>query len=146
MAIRRHNFATVLLGGGFVLGFAAAIAASKEPWAAEDGGLLPLPAVESQMSQVTTPASPMPSLVHPEGIETPEPTSVALASITNWAITGPVSVAQLIMLARRDNPEISAARYKASSLLARGPQARAFDDPMLSTTTFLEAIQTAAGP
>ncbi len=146
MRIRWTTCAAVLLGGGFVFGVAATPAASKEPWAMEDGALRLLPAVDSSTSQAAMLAPPMQSLAYPEGIKTPEPTSMDSASITNSAITGPVSVEQLVTLARRDNPEISAARYKASSMLARVPQARAFEDPMLSTATFLEPIQTAAGP
>ena len=117
MRIRWTTCAAVLLGGGFVFGVAATPAASKEPWAMEDGTLRPLPAVDSSTSQASTLAPPMQALAYPEGIKTPEPATMASASITNWAITGPVSVEQLVMLARRDNPEISAARYKASSML-----------------------------
>ena len=53
---------------------------------------------------------------------------------------------ELIAGAVANNPEIQAARLQARSLAARVPQARALDDPMLMTTTFLEPIQTAAGP
>ena len=35
---------------------------------------------------------------------------------------------------------------QAHALEARVAQVRALDDPMLMTTTFLEPIQTAAGP
>ena len=45
-----------------------------------------------------------------------------------------------------NNPAIQAARYRARSLGARVPQADSLPDPQFVTTTFLEAIQTAAGP
>ncbi len=59
---------------------------------------------------------------------------------------GPASVQQLVAYAVANNPEIAAARSKAEGLLWRVPQARSLDDPMLTTTVFLESIQTAAGP
>ncbi len=59
---------------------------------------------------------------------------------------GPTSAEVLIQYATTNNPKIAAARSKASAALARVPQARALEDPMLFTSVFLEAIQTAAGP
>lgn len=53
---------------------------------------------------------------------------------------------ELIAAAVANNPKIQAARLQARSLAQRAPQVRALDDPMLMTTTFLEPIQTAAGP
>ena len=43
-------------------------------------------------------------------------------------------------------PPQNAIHMQAHALEARVPQVRALDDPMLMTTTFLEPIQTAAGP
>lgn len=52
----------------------------------------------------------------------------------------------LIAFALANNPEIQAVHMQAHAMEARVPQVRALDDPMLMTTTFLEPIQTAAGP
>lgn len=65
------------------------------------------------------------------------------------AVAAPASsmtLDELIAAAVARNPEIQAARLQARSLAQRTPQVRALDDPMLMTTTFLEPIQTAAGP
>jgi len=59
---------------------------------------------------------------------------------------GPTPLEQLVAYAVGNNPDIAAARSKAEGLLWRVPQARSLDDPLLSTTVFLESIQTAAGP
>ena len=56
------------------------------------------------------------------------------------------SLDDLIAFALANNPEIQAILLQAHALEARVPQVRALDDPMLMTTTFLEPIQTAAGP
>ncbi len=56
------------------------------------------------------------------------------------------SLDDLIAFALANNPEIKAIHMQAHALEARVPQVRALDDPMLMTTTFLEPIQTAAGP
>lgn len=61
-------------------------------------------------------------------------------------LAGPVTVGRLVEYALANNPEIQAARYHARSLGARVPQAASLSDPQLTTTAFLEAIQTAAGP
>lgn len=60
--------------------------------------------------------------------------------------SGPVPVEELVNYAVTNNPEIAAARAKADAALHRVPQVRSLDDPMLTTTAFLEDIQTAAGP
>ncbi len=56
------------------------------------------------------------------------------------------SLDDLIRFALANNPEIQVVHMQAHALEAREPQVRALDDPMLMTTTFLEPIQTAAGP
>lgn len=56
------------------------------------------------------------------------------------------SVEELISFAVANNPEIQTLHMQAHALEARVPQVRGLDDPMLMTTTFLEPIQTAAGP
>lgn len=53
---------------------------------------------------------------------------------------------ELIAFALANNPAIKAVHMEAHALQARIPQVRALDDPMLMTTTFLDPIQTAAGP
>jgi outer membrane protein TolC len=64
----------------------------------------------------------------------------------NTLFSGPMPVEQLIAYAVTNNPEIAAARSRSEALLARVPQARSLEDPILATTVFLEEIQTAAGP
>ncbi len=59
---------------------------------------------------------------------------------------GPVPVEALVGYALANNPEVRAARSYARSLGARVPQVASLPDPQLTTTTFLQAIQTAAGP
>ena len=59
---------------------------------------------------------------------------------------GPTPLGSLVQYAVGCNPEIAAARYHACQLGARVPQANSLPDPMLTTTAFLQAIQTAAGP
>ena len=59
---------------------------------------------------------------------------------------GPTSLDSLIRYAIACNPEIAAARYRARQLGARVPQVKSLPDPQLTTTAFLQAIQTAAGP
>ncbi|HVT26646.1 MAG TPA: TolC family protein [Lacipirellulaceae bacterium] len=68
------------------------------------------------------------------------------APVINSAISGPVTVDQLVALARQDNPNIVAARLKASAMMQVVPQARALDDPMLMMTFFPMPPQTASGP
>jgi len=60
--------------------------------------------------------------------------------------SGPAALDELIPQALSNNPEIRAARFRAQALSARVPQAESLPDPALMTTTFLEEIQTAAGP
>jgi outer membrane protein TolC len=52
----------------------------------------------------------------------------------------------LIAFALAHNPQIAAARLRADALTARVPQVQSLEDPQLTTTTFLHAIETAAGP
>lgn len=68
------------------------------------------------------------------------------ARVADVLFEGPTPLEPLVSYAVANNPEIAAARSKAEGLLWRVPQARSLDDPMLSTTVFLESIQTAAGP
>jgi outer membrane protein TolC len=65
---------------------------------------------------------------------------------TSGSFAEPVPVDTLVQCALANNPEIQAARYHARSLGARVPQAVSLPDPQLMTNTFLEQIQTAAGP
>jgi len=65
---------------------------------------------------------------------------------SNLLFNGPTHVEQLVAFAVANNPEIRAARAKAQSRMARIPQVRALDDPYLSTSIFLNQIETAAGP
>ena len=58
----------------------------------------------------------------------------------------PVRVETLVQYALANNPEIQAASCHARSLGARVPQAVSLPDPQLMASTFLEQIQTAAGP
>ena len=60
--------------------------------------------------------------------------------------SGPVAVDVLVAHALAHNPNIRAARLTAQSLGARVPQVKSLPDPTLMATTFLEEIQTAAGP
>ncbi len=145
MAKRCTTYIAVFLGLGAALSFVVPVA-SKEPAAASKQSLHRLPAIKATTPPVSAPVSEAVAVVTQQSSGPANPSAMLSASISNSAITGPVAIAQLVTLARQDNPEISAARYKASSMLARVPQARALDDPMLSTTTFLEPIQTAAGP
>ena len=57
-----------------------------------------------------------------------------------------VPVENLVGYALANNPELRAARYHACSLGAKVPQVSSLPDPQLTTVTFLQAIQTAAGP
>ena len=59
---------------------------------------------------------------------------------------GAVPVETLVGYALGNNPEVRAARSYARSLGARVPQVASLPDPQLTATTFLQAIQTAAGP
>jgi len=52
----------------------------------------------------------------------------------------------LLYQAATSNPEVSAARSKARALLQRAPQVASLDDPVFSTTVFVERVETAAGP
>jgi outer membrane protein TolC len=70
----------------------------------------------------------------------------SMASQTAPMFRGPTSLEALVDRALSANPRIQAARFQAASLAAQVPQAGALPDPQLVTTTFLEAIQTAAGP
>jgi outer membrane protein TolC len=61
-------------------------------------------------------------------------------------LSGPIELPTAVGYAMANNPRIQAARYQARALGARVPQARSLPDPQLTTTIFLEEIQTAAGP
>jgi outer membrane protein TolC len=65
---------------------------------------------------------------------------------TNVLFNGPTPVETLVQYAAVNNSEIAAARANARAKMSRVQQVRSRDDPMLSTTVFLEEIQTAAGP
>ncbi len=69
------------------------------------------------------------------------------AATSDDSLFGPdVAIDELIAFAIANNPDIQAVHMQAHAMEARVPQVRALDDPMLMTTTFLEPIQTAAGP
>ncbi len=72
--------------------------------------------------------------------------SLAAGDTVSLAAGGAVPVERLVEYVLGNNPEIQAARYRARALGARVPQAASLPDPQLGTITFLQAIQTAAGP
>ena len=81
--------------------------------------------------------------------DTIRPASHALDACSNpqsLLFDSATSLDELIAFALANNPEIQAVHMQAHALEAHVPQVRALDDPMLMTTTFLEPIQTAAGP
>ena len=57
-----------------------------------------------------------------------------------------VPVERLVEYALANNPEVRAARYHACALGAKVPQVASLPDPQLTVVTYLQAIQTAAGP
>lgn len=147
MTQRRIAFGVVLLGGALLLGCSSMPAASKSPSAAvanDDARRLPVVEKTTAATAATAPSA-VQVAYHAESTIAGS-ADPGLLPGPDAVMAGPVSVEELVALARANNPEIRAARYKASSMLARVPQARSFDDPMLSATTFLEQIQTAAGP
>jgi len=95
-----------------------------------------------------------PSFPAPQPAESPSPAAVQQVSYLSQpgspgspdVFGGPVSVETLVRYALTNTPEIQAARYRARALGARVPQAASLGDPQLVTITFLDAIQTAAGP
>jgi outer membrane protein, heavy metal efflux system len=56
-----------------------------------------------------------------------------------------LSLPELLMLAVENNPRLAAARTKAAAHGWKVPQVTSLDDPMVSSTVFLDAIETAAG-
>ena len=85
--------------------------------------------------------SPLPAPVsHVSYISQPEYTE----SFPGFA--GPVPVENLVEYALANNPEVRAAVSHARSLGAKVPQVASLPDPQLTTVSFLQAIQTAAGP
>ncbi len=106
----------------------------------------PLQVAETQISRLPESSCPAPLAARTvpatqlAAFHEPEPTP------TGALFYGPTPVETLVQYATANNPEIAAARANARALMARVPQVRSLDDPMLSTTVFLEQIQTAAGP
>lgn len=91
---------------------------------------------ESGVSQIDR--EPVRPVSYQEPLQTP-PTATT-------AFSGRTPVSSLISFASANNSSIVTARLRAESLMARIPQATSFDDPQLTTTVFLNSIQTAAGP
>ncbi|MDY0168145.1 MAG: TolC family protein [Thermoguttaceae bacterium] len=60
--------------------------------------------------------------------------------------SNPAPVEKLVEYGLANNPEVQAARHRASALAHRIPQVESLPDPHLLTNVFLEEIQTAAGP
>jgi outer membrane protein TolC len=52
----------------------------------------------------------------------------------------------LVAYAVANNPQIAVARFRADVLISRVPQVQSLEDPQVTTTAFLHAIETAAGP
>lgn len=105
------------------------------------------PVLTSDASDLTT-SSPVARLVafHQNEIEGhAEAGEVESNSVSSY-FPPTTSLEDLVQHARTNNAKISAAHSLAQLHLARVPQARALDDPMLATTVFLEQLQTAAGP
>jgi outer membrane protein TolC len=94
-----------------------------------------LPALDATTKQ--TLPHPLRQVTHQETLPAPHSGNL---------FEGPTTIEELVAYALGNNPEIAATRSKARALISRVPQARSFDDPNLSTTVFLEQIQTAAGP
>ena len=80
-------------------------------------------------------------ILHPSAAS-PQPEE----STAGAPFSGPTPLEALVRHALANNREIQAARYHASALGHRVPQAASLPDPQLVTTAFLESIQTAAGP
>lgn len=59
---------------------------------------------------------------------------------------GPTPVETLVAYAVAHHPAVGSARAKAQAMASRFAQVTSLDDPTLSVTSFLEEIQTAAGP
>jgi cobalt-zinc-cadmium efflux system outer membrane protein len=146
MAMRLTAYAVTLLGMATAFSLVVRTAASKEPAPANEQSLHRLPAIEMPAVPDSVPPPAMQSVVAQEAAKTQKPEAQSSASVTNSAITGPVTVQELVTLARQDNPDIRAARYKASSMLQIVPQARALEDPMLMMTFFPMPPETASGP
>ncbi len=124
MAYRTTAFTAVLLGLAAVPGIAVQPAASTEPSTASEQPLLRLPAVETTEARATgsTPAAQLGAVPKAENAHTSEVKSAARSA--NSVMTGSVTVKELIALAEEDNPDIRAARLKASSMIERVPQAQ----------------------
>ncbi|HEX5472220.1 MAG TPA: TolC family protein [Lacipirellulaceae bacterium] len=146
MALRFTACAAAWLGLAAGLCLAAQPSASKDRATDNRESMYRLPAVETPAVAVT--AAPPATQADPAGNDsnTSELPSGPAASVTNSAVTGSVTVEQLVALARQDNPSIRAARLKASAMLQVVPQARSLDDPMLMMTFFPMPPQTASGP
>lgn len=56
-----------------------------------------------------------------------------------------LTLAKLLVVAVENNPSLAAARSKAAARGWKVPQVKSLDDPMVSTTLFLDSIETAAG-
>ena len=65
---------------------------------------------------------------------------------SNAMFFGPTPAETLVAYAMAHHPEIAIARAKAQAAAARIAQVTSLDDPTLSVASFLEEIQTAAGP
>ena len=106
----------------------------------------------NQRHEVRKPVSSLPALedvpvASNDHLHKPEPIRhvAAVEEVSDGGLfSGPVSVEELVAFAVAINPEVKAARAHARSLGLRVPQVTSLDDPMLSTTAFLDSIETAA--
>ncbi len=73
------------------------------------------------------------------------PYATVTATPTFERYAGPHSIEEYLQLGLAQNPEIQEVRLMVESLANRVPQAASLPDPMLSATTFLSPVQTAAG-
>ena len=140
--LQRHRVAVLLAVGSQLLACVLAAGCATTPSVANRSGQ----AESTQLRRLPVPGedrSPVPNAIPTRQVAfeetlTPQPGSALFS--------GPTPVEQLIAYAVTNNPEIAAARSRSEALLARVPQARSLEDPILATTVFLEEIQTAAGP
>ena len=143
----------LLLGSTCILGASLGCATAPKSTETNISAKLPvepllpmaLAADSSRPIRLPSPEAAVPSPIPPSEVRLAAHSIEPLPPL--GAPFGPeAALEDLVAFAVTNNPEIQAASLQARSLLARVPQARALDDPMLMNTIFLEPIQTAAGP
>ena len=72
------------------------------------------------------------------------PASTAVETLGDEA-TSPQSIEDLVQLGLSNNPMITEAKHRITSLSHRIPQELSLPDPMAKTTTYLAPVETAAG-